>query len=78
MEPKSLATRKCSEMTLSALTKGNHNLIGGSADLAGSNNTKTKHQKINDVRFTNSTNRVFKLFIYLTHYYCRFLHSDPL
>ena len=45
-DPKNLATRKCSEMTLSALTKQNHNLIGGSADLAGSNNTKTKHQKI--------------------------------
>ncbi len=46
MEPKSLATRKCSEMTLSALTKKRNNLIGGSADLAGSNNTKTKNHKI--------------------------------
>ncbi len=45
-EPKSLATRKCSEMTLNALTKQNNNLIGGSADLAGSNNTKTKNHKI--------------------------------
>ena len=45
-EPKSLATRKCSEMTLSALTKEKNNLIGGSADLAGSNNTKTKNHKI--------------------------------
>jgi len=45
-EPKSLATRKCSEMTLSALTKQKNNLIGGSADLAGSNNTKTKSHKI--------------------------------
>jgi len=45
-EPKNLATRKCSEMTLNALTKKTHNLIGGSADLAGSNNTKTKNQKI--------------------------------
>jgi Transketolase len=45
-EPKSLATRKCSEMTLSALTKLKNNLIGGSADLAGSNNTKTKNHKI--------------------------------
>ncbi len=44
--PKSLATRKCSEMTLSALTKEKNNLIGGSADLAGSNNTKTKNHKI--------------------------------
>ncbi len=45
-EPKFLATRKCSEMTLSALTKEKNNLIGGSADLAGSNNTKTKNHKI--------------------------------
>jgi len=45
-EPKSLATRKCSEMTLTALTKQKNNLIGGSADLAGSNNTKTKNHKI--------------------------------
>ena len=45
-KPKSLATRKCSEMTLNALTKQKNNLIGGSADLAGSNNTKTKNHKI--------------------------------
>ena len=45
-EPKSLATRKYSEMTLNALTKQKNNLIGGSADLAGSNNTKTKNHKI--------------------------------
>ena len=42
----SLATRKSSELTLSALTKENKLLIGGSADLAGSNNTKTKFQNI--------------------------------
>ena len=45
-ELKSLATRKSSELTLNALTKDNNTLIGGSADLAGSNNTKTKHHKI--------------------------------
>ena len=45
-EQKSLATRKCSEMTLHALTKQKNTLIGGSADLAGSNNTKTKYHKI--------------------------------
>jgi transketolase len=45
-ELKSLATRKSSEKVLIALTKDNNTLIGGSADLAGSNNTKTKHQKI--------------------------------
>ena len=44
--PKSLATRKCSEITLSSLTEQKNNLIGGSADLAGSNNTKTKNHKI--------------------------------
>ncbi|MDB3895424.1 transketolase [Candidatus Pelagibacter sp.] len=43
---KSLATRKSSELTLNALTKVNNTLIGGSADLAGSNNTKTKYHKI--------------------------------
>ena len=45
-EIKSLASRKASELTLNALTKENNTLIGGSADLAGSNNTKTKHHKI--------------------------------
>ncbi|MDC0914989.1 transketolase [Candidatus Pelagibacter sp.] len=45
-ELKSLATRKSSELTLNALTSVDNNLIGGSADLAGSNNTKTKHHKI--------------------------------
>jgi transketolase len=45
-EIRSLATRKSSELTLIALTKENNTLIGGSADLAGSNNTKTKHQNI--------------------------------
>ena len=44
-ELKSLATRKSSELTLNALTSVTNNLIGGSADLAGSNNTKTKHHK---------------------------------
>ena len=41
-----MATRKSSELTLNALTKESNTLIGGSADLAGSNNTKTKHHKI--------------------------------
>jgi len=45
-ELKSLATRKSSELTLNTLTKENNTLIGGSADLAGSNNTKTKYHKI--------------------------------
>ncbi|MDB3938743.1 transketolase [Candidatus Pelagibacter sp.] len=45
-ELKSLASRKSSELTLNALTSVANNLIGGSADLAGSNNTKTRHHKI--------------------------------
>jgi transketolase len=45
-ENKSLASRKSSELTLNALTKENNTLIGGSADLAGSNNTKTKNHNI--------------------------------
>ena len=42
---KPLATRKASEMFLNIVDKL-PNLIGGSADLAGSNNTKTKSHKI--------------------------------
>ena len=42
---KPLATRKSSEMFLNIVSKL-PNLIGGSADLAGSNNTKTKNHKI--------------------------------
>ena len=45
-EIKPLASRKASEKTLNALTLKENSLIGGSADLAGSNNTKTKTQKI--------------------------------
>ena len=43
--PKPIATRKSSEMFLELVSKL-PNLIGGSADLAGSNNTKTKDHKI--------------------------------
>ena len=43
---KTLATRKSSEEFLSVLLKEKNTLIGGSADLAGSNNTKTKLHKI--------------------------------
>ena len=42
---KPLATRKTSEMFLNVASRL-PNLIGGSADLAGSNNTKTKNHKI--------------------------------
>ena len=45
-ELKSLATRKSSELVLTNLIKNTSTLIGGSADLAGSNNTKTKYHKL--------------------------------
>tara|TARA_B100001059_G_scaffold201212_1_gene208433 strand:+ start:4738 stop:6681 length:1944 start_codon:yes stop_codon:yes gene_type:complete len=45
-ELKKLATRKSSENILKVLTKNLPNLIGGSADLTGSNNTKTESQKV--------------------------------
>lgn len=40
--PAKVATRKASEMALDALTAAVPELVGGSADLTGSNNTKTK------------------------------------
>ena len=45
-DAKPTATRKSSEDILTLLTTEIPELIGGSADLAGSNNTKTKSQKI--------------------------------
>ena len=49
---KTLATRKSSEKFLSAILKEKNTLVGGSADLAGSNNTKTKlHRIINSNNF---------------------------
>ena len=45
-ETKSLATRKSSEFVLNQIVKDNQFIIGGSADLSGSNNTKTKNHKI--------------------------------
>ncbi len=43
--PVTMATRKASERALGVLTEGLPELIGGSADLTGSNNTKTSAQK---------------------------------
>ena len=43
---KPVATRKSSEQILTTLVEKKLNIIGGSADLAGSNNTKTKNHKI--------------------------------
>ncbi|TCT05646.1 transketolase [Aquabacter spiritensis] len=40
-----VATRKSSEITLDAITKAVPEMIGGSADLTGSNNTRAKGQK---------------------------------
>lgn len=40
-EPQKVATRKASEMALKPLTEAIPQMIGGSADLTGSNNTKT-------------------------------------
>ena len=41
-EPKKVATRKASEMALEVLTAAIPEMVGGSADLTGSNNTRTK------------------------------------
>lgn len=41
-DPPKVATRKASEMALGALTESVPEMIGGSADLTGSNNTKTR------------------------------------
>ena len=43
---KPLASRKASEKILTSLTEKDSSLVGGSADLAGSNNTKTINQRI--------------------------------
>ena len=42
----SLATRQCSMATIESITSLLPQLIGGSADLSGSNNTKTNNSKI--------------------------------
>jgi transketolase len=43
--PQKIATRKASEIALEAINAALPEMIGGSADLTGSNNTKTKAQK---------------------------------
>ena len=45
-EKPSKATRECSSMTIETVTKILPEIIGGSADLSGSNNTKTNNSKI--------------------------------
>ena len=44
-EPQTIATRKASELALESINAAMAETIGGSADLTGSNNTKTKAQK---------------------------------
>jgi transketolase len=44
--PKELATRSASELALDALTVAAPEMIGGSADLTGSNNTRAKTMKV--------------------------------
>ncbi|MEO9469042.1 transketolase [Parasphingorhabdus sp.] len=44
-DPPKVATRKASEMALGAITAALPDMIGGSADLTGSNNTKTPSTK---------------------------------
>ena len=44
-DPKKVATRKASELALEAINALVPETVGGSADLTGSNNTKTKNQK---------------------------------
>ena len=40
------ATRECSSMTIETIAPALSELVGGSADLSGSNNTKTKNSKV--------------------------------
>jgi transketolase len=45
-KPEEVATRKASEISLESLVEALPEMIGGSADLTGSNNTKTKSMKV--------------------------------
>ena len=45
-EPKEIATRAASELALDALTAALPEMVGGSADLTGSNNTRAKGMKV--------------------------------
>ncbi len=45
-EPKNIATRSSSELALESLVPALPEMIGGSADLTGSNNTRTKAMKV--------------------------------
>ena len=41
-----MATRQCSSFAIESISNILPQLIGGSADLSGSNNTKTKNSKV--------------------------------
>ena len=41
-----MATRQCSSVAIESISNILPQLIGGSADLSGSNNTKTKNSKV--------------------------------
>jgi transketolase len=58
-DPRGLATRKSSGEVLNHISKYIHNLIGGSADLTGSNNTDLK-----DESYFNADNRIGRNFHY--------------
>ena len=45
-EKPNMATRQCSMMVIESLNNLMKNLIGGSADLSGSNNTKASNSKV--------------------------------
>jgi transketolase len=45
-KPEEVATRKASEISLESLVETLPEMIGGSADLTGSNNTKTKNMRV--------------------------------
>ena len=51
-DPPKVATRKASEMALEAINAAIPATIGGSADLTGSNNTKTKAMQTLDASTT--------------------------
>ena len=55
-----MATRKSSSIVIEGLTKFCPNLIGGSADLSGSNNTITKNYQ------KHLSQEIFKEIIYTT------------
>ena len=52
------ATRECSSMTIESITPSLSELVGGSADLSGSNNTKTKNSKVISAKDFNGNYKI--------------------